>query len=248
MATNVDESGSIATPPQRGFMADQPFFTRYAIVLVLFIIFAFAQFALRGLSNPVTAPPIVHLHGALMVSWLGLLVAQNMLVHKGELGLHRKLGWLAAALVAAIAVVGCMVGINSIARHAVPPFFTDAYFLALTCIGAPLFAATVAWGVTLRRNTQWHRRAMLGSTFLLLEPAFGRLLPMPFMIGRGEWVVLLVQLGFVWLLARHDRKVLGAIHPATKVIALGLILGHVVIELAARLPFVAVLATQVAAG
>ncbi|MEO5774621.1 MAG: hypothetical protein ABIQ32_10965 [Sphingomicrobium sp.] len=245
MATQVEGA---ATAPQRGYLADQQFFTRYAIALVLFIVFGFVQFALRGLSNPVTAPPLVHLHGGLMVSWLGLLIVQNMLVHKGELDLHRKLGWLAAAVVAAIAVVGCMVGINSIARHSVPPFFTDAYFLALTCIGAPLFAATVAWGVTLRRKTQWHRRAMLGSTFLLLEPALGRLLPMPFMVGWGEWVALLFQLGFVWILARHDRKVLGAIHPATKVIALVLILGHVVIELAARLPFTAALATQVAAA
>lgn len=245
MATQA-EGASATETLKRGFMADQPFFTRYAIVLVLFIVVSFAQFAMRGLSNPVGAPPLVHLHGALMVAWLGLLVVQNLLVDKGELGLHRKLGWLAAALVAAIAVIGCLVGINSIARHTVPPFFTDAYFLALTCIGAPLFAATVAWGVTLRRNTQWHRRAMLGSTFLLMEPALGRVLPMPFMVGWGEWVALLGQLGFLWVLARHDRKVLSSIHPATKVIALILILSHVLIELAARLPFVATLASQVA--
>lgn len=247
MATKVEGSAP-PRAPGRGFMADQAFFVRYAIVLALFILFGFAQFAMRGYSNPFTAPPIVHLHGGLMIGWLGIFVAQNMLVHRGELGLHRKLGWIAAAAVVAILWTGIIVGYNAVATHRLPPFFSNAYFLALTAVGSTMFALMVAWAVTLRRQVQWHRRIMLGSIFALLEPALGRLLPMPLMGNWGEWAVLAVQLVFVGVLARHDRNVLGEIHPATKAVAAVLIASHVLIETLARVPAFIAFAEAIAAG
>ena len=39
--------------------------------------------------------------------------------------------------------------------------------------GTCAFAVTIAWAVTLRSRTEWHRRMMFGGTFLLLEPALG---------------------------------------------------------------------------
>ena len=90
-----------------------------------------------------------------------------------------------------------------------------------------MFAAMVVWAITLRRQVQWHRRIMLGSMFILLEPALGRLLPMPLLGMWGEWAILVVQLVFLAVLARHDRKVMGAIHPATKAIAGILVVTHI---------------------
>jgi hypothetical protein len=97
----------------------------------------------------------------------------------------------------------------------VPPFFTNPYFLALTIVEPTVFAGLVAWGVALRRDTQWHRRAMLGATVVILEPALGRLLPMPLMGGWGGWTILVVQLLVLAVLAKHDRKMLGRVHPVT---------------------------------
>ena len=247
MATKV-EGATPSRAPARGFMADQGFFVRYAVVLAAFILIGFVQFALRGYSNFLTAPPIVHLHGGLMVGWLGIFVAQNVLVHRGELGIHRKLGWIAAAVVVVILWTGIMVGYNAVATHRLPPFFSNAYFLALTAFGSTVFASMVAWAVTLRREVQWHRRIMLGAMFILLEPALGRLLPMPLLGNWGEWVVLAIQMVFVGVLARHDRKVLGDVHPATKAIAAILIAEHVLIETAARVPAFIALAEAIAAG
>jgi hypothetical protein len=215
MATKVDGAGAAAHPPVRGFMADQDYFTRFTIILALFIVFGFVQFSLRGFVDVRSAPLLTHLHGAFMVAWLGVVVAQNVLVHRGELGIHRKLGWLAAALVAAIAVLGVTVGFSAVAGQRVPPFFSNPYFLALTMIEPIVFAGVVAWGVSLRRNTQWHRRAMLGATVIILEPALGRLLPMPLMGGWGEWAILALQMLVLAVLAAHDRKVIGKAHPVT---------------------------------
>jgi len=247
MATTV-EGGAPARAPQRGFMADQDFFVRYAIAIAVFILFGFAQFAIRGYSHFLTAPPIVHLHGGLMVGWLGIFIAQNLLIHRGELAIHRKLGWISAGIVVLIAATGLLVGHNALAMHRVPPFFSDPYFLALTGVGSLVFAAMVGWAITLRRQVQWHRRVMLGAMFILLEPALGRLLPMPLLGMWGEWTTLAVQLGFVAILARHDRKVLGEIHPATKAIAAVLIASHILFESLAVFPPLVAYAHTVAGG
>lgn len=236
MATQVDGAGLAARPQGRGYLADQGFFVRYAIILAAFIMFGFLQFAARGFSSFGTAPAIVHLHGGLMVAWLGIFIAQNMLVHKGELGIHRKLGWFSAALVLVISITMAMTGYHAVDTGRQPPFFTPPYFLALTFVGAFVFAGMVLWAVTLRKQVQWHRRVMLGSMFILLEPALGRLLPMPLIMPWGEWLTLAIQLLFVWVLARHDRKVLGSVHAATNAVAAILILSHVAFEVIAVLP------------
>jgi hypothetical protein len=183
-----------------------------------------------------------------MVAWLGVAVAQNILVHKGELQTHRRVGWLAAALVAGIAVMGVTVGFSAVAGQRVPPFFSDPYFLALTIVEPVAFAAVVAWGVSLRRDTQWHRRTMLGANVIILEPALGRLLPMPLMGGMGEWVILALQLLVLTVLARHDRQVLGKTHPATLSMMGIIVLVHLAVFAISIFPPFVALAQAVAAG
>ena len=218
------------------FAADQAFFARFAIFIAFFIVFCFAQFSLRGFVDFRLMPAVVHAHAAIMLIWLGLFVTQNVLIERGELALHRTLGWISAVVVAAVAVLGWAVGYTALELHMVPPFFTPAFFLSLTTIEAAAFAATIAWAVKMRRRTEWHRRLMFGGTFLLLEPALGRLLPMPLLGGYGEWIALACQLLFVAVLARHDRKVLGKVHPATLAVAAILVLVHSLVALVAMLP------------
>ncbi|MDT9597359.1 hypothetical protein [Sphingosinicella rhizophila] len=215
MATKFGDFGPAAAVPMSVFKSDQSFFTRYTMALAFFIVFGFAQFSLRGMVDIRQASLLTHLHGAVMVAWLAVATAQNLLVGRDQLVIHRKLGWIGAALVVAIALLGVAVGFSAVSGHRVPPFFTDPYFLALTIVEPIAFAAIVAWAIALRRRTQWHRRLMLGALILILEPALGRTLPMPFMIGWGEWVILAIQLVALAVLARHDRKVLGSVHPAT---------------------------------
>jgi hypothetical protein len=229
-------------------MADQAFFARYAIFIAIFIIASFVQFSLRGFVDIRTMPPIIHAHGVVMVGWLALFVLQNQLVHRGELAIHRTVGWVSAAVVAAVAVLGLAVGYEALRVHMVPPFFTPSFFLSLTWIEAPAFAILVAFAVRLRRRTEWHRRIMFGATFILLEPALGRLLPMPLMGAYGEWVALLFQLGFVGFLARHDRKVLGSVHPATAAAGAILVLVHCLVSLVSTLPPVVSFANSIAAA
>lgn len=218
------------------FARDQRFFVRLSISLAAVIVFGFAQFSARGMVDLPAVPGWVHLHAALMLGWLGLLIGQNLLVQRGEISLHRKIGWLGGVLALTICATGLYTGYMAVQLQRFPPFFSNAYFLALTFTELVVFAIMVVWAIALRRQTQWHRRLMIGATIIALEPAFGRLLPMPLLGDWGEWIILVFQLVFVAILARHDRSISGNIHPAT--LASGAIVTavHVVISGLALFP------------
>jgi len=231
------------------YLADQRFFSRLALALAALIVFGFAQWALRGFVDPLRTPIWIHLHGIAMLGWLALIVTQNILAEGGNLALHRQVGWAGLVLAATIISLGMFAGRMALAMHRVPPFFTDAYFLALTHVEVITFGGLVASAIALRRQTQWHRRLMLGATVILMEPALGRLLPMP-LLGQtgGGWTEAALQVGFLGILARHDRKVTGTIHPATW-LGMAAVAGvHGVIQLLAASPAVAAIAQAIAQG
>ncbi|ABD24537.1 conserved hypothetical protein [Novosphingobium aromaticivorans DSM 12444] len=238
-----------ATSTAYPYSRDQRFFTRMAIGMALFVVFAFGQWALRGFSSPTTAPVWVHLHGIAMLSWLALVVVQNQLAASGNIALHRKLGWTGLGLVFVVAGLGMFTGRMAIELHRVPPFFSNAYFLALTHFGVLIFAAMVIAAIAMRRNTQWHRRLMTGAMILILEPAIGRLVPAP-ILGPVLTPVseATFQLCVVGVMAMHDVKVRGTVHPATRISALAVIvLFALVMGLSVFPPFVS-LAEGIAAG
>lgn len=232
----------------RGFLADQPFFTRYAVVLALIILFGFAQFEMRGFVDIRAAPAFLHLHGAIMVSWLALTVAQNLIIQKPNVQLHRTVGWVGSGLAAAVVVMGAYTGRQAIIRHMAPPFFTTPQFLALTQVEAIAFGLLVILAILKRRETQAHRRFMLISTIQIVEPAFGRILPMPLLGGWGEWMILGIQLVMLGVLARHDRKVLGAVNRATVTGGAIVVGSHVMITALSSIPAFAAYANALAAG
>jgi len=221
---------------ERNYLADQTYFTKFSIILALIIIFGFAQFAARGIVDVSAAPIWVHIHGVMMLAWLGLFVSQNILIQRGAIKYHLKLGWFSLFLAFAVVVLTCFAGYMAVALGRQPPFFSGPYFVALVYVEAIVFLAVIIWAITKRKETQWHRRLMFGATIVILAPAFGRLLPLPLMGDWGEWVVLLVQLGFVALIARHDRRVLGLVHPAAVGVGVIVIAVHVVVTALAFFP------------
>lgn len=228
--------------------SDEKFFARFAIGLSAFILFGFVQFGLRGFVDYAKAPWWMHVHGAIMIAWLAAFCAQTILMANGNRAMHRKLGWLAAGLTVVVVAMACFVGIMAVRAHVQPPYFAPAYFLALTQVGAVVFGGLVFAAITRRTQTDYHRRLMAGSLVAVTEPALGRVLPMPFMIGWGEWAVLAVQLGLVAIVAVHDRRTLGRIHPATATVGAIIAMTHVLVELSATNPRIQGVAASIAGG
>lgn len=197
------------------YRQDQAFFFRLAIGIFVLVVFAFLQWALRGFSNVAVAPLTVHIHGIAMLGWLGLFIVQNYLAGSGNLAVHRKLGWCGAALALFICGIGTQVTVQAIALHRVPPIFTDPYFLMLGPVHLAFFIAVLAAALVRRRSTEWHRRLMLVATVVLMEPAFGRLVPGPIiMTPWGPWIEGALQAAVLGIAMLHDRRTRGAVHPA----------------------------------
>jgi hypothetical protein len=247
MAT-VASDGTASFANGKNYLADQAYFTKYSVILVLIILFGFAQFALRGFVDVSAAPVWVHAHGVMMLLWLGLFVSQNLLIQRGAIKYHRKLGWFSLLVAIGLVALTCFTGYMAVALGRQPPFFTGPYFFALVYVEAIVFLAMIIWAITKRKDTQWHRRLMFGATIVILEPAFGRLLPLPLLGDWGEWLIMLVQLGFVWLIARHDRRILGRVHPATLAISVIVIAVHVAVTALAFFPPLVSFAESVAAA
>jgi hypothetical protein len=211
----------------RSLVREETIYRRMAIGFAAVILFAFGQFGARGLVDYRQVPVVVHIHAIAMVAWLGVFVTQSTLAERGAPAMHRQLGWAGLALALAIPPLAIATCVTVLRAHAVPPFFTPAFFLSLVAVESITFAGLVIAAIMLRRRTDWHRRLLIGSTIILLEPALGRLLPMPLMGGWGEWVAMAVQLLAAGLVARNDIARLGKVHPATWVAAAAIVFTHV---------------------
>ena len=215
---------------------EESFYQKMAIGLAVFILFAFVQFEARGMADIRQVPLVVHLHATAMLLWLGLLVIQSTLAQRMDLAMHRRLGWTGLVLALAIPPLAIATCVTALRLHAVPPFFAPSFFMALVTTESLLFSGVVLAAIALRRRTDWHRRLMIGASLILLEPALGRLLPMPLLGPWGEWIALALQLVPAGLLVRHDLATHGTLHQATS-LAIGLlVLSHVLVPLVALTP------------
>lgn len=216
------------------YAEDQPFFVRSSIVIAAVTISCFLQYAARGLVDLRAEPIWVHVHAAMMVSWLGFFVTQNILA-TGNVRLHRRLGKAGVVLAIVIVALGWFTAYKSFQLHHNLAGYNASWALAQESIATVAFLGLVLWGVTARRDPQFHRRLLLGATvFVAINPALSRALPPEF---SGEpasgWAILAAEVVLLAVLVRHDRKVLGMIHPATVRIAGVITLGQVaMIELA----------------
>ncbi|GAB3796309.1 hypothetical protein GCM10028819_13670 [Spirosoma humi] len=178
-----------------------------------------------------------HLHGASAGLWMGLLILQPILYRRGQLALHRKLGWIGTAvLVPALLIGGVkMMRLMLQAADAYPPgavyqlSFIDASSLLLFS----LFLGLSLWN---GQRLALHARYMVCTVLIILPPAITRLL---FFIPwfdsfaktlNGSFVAIEVVLLFLLV---DDRRI-GRLQPAYP-LALGLfLLLHLTMNLAGQ--------------
>lgn len=206
---------TIAGQPLAPRVGDERFFLRAAVIMTAIIVAGFSFQLAMGRST-FASPVRVHVHAVLFMGWVGIYLLQNIFVATGRIGLHRKLGWVAAVWMVAMVVSGFVVTVAMVRAGTVPFFFQPLHFLVFDPVALLTFGGLTAAAVLLRRRTEWHRRLHFCGMTILLAPAFGRLLPLP-LIQPWSWeatfaVTLLFPLAGMWA----DTRRSGRVHPAWK--------------------------------
>lgn len=170
-------------------------------------------------------PWLYHLHAVVMLGWIGLYLTQNTLIFRGNLALHRRVGWLSVPMLPLVAVMAFLIMRTSLQRTGGPFFFDQNQFLISNTMAMGVFFGLVSWAILVRANTGWHRRLMFCAFAILTGPGIGRLLPGPLMIPYA-WYVVAIALPMVFPLIGMiaDKRRFGSVHPAW-FWAVGLVIG-----------------------
>jgi hypothetical protein len=192
---------------------DEAFFLKSAIVMALVVVTGFStQFALG--RSTFASPLRVHLHAVVFMGWVAIYVTQNVLASRGSLALHRRLGWVATGWMIAMVVLGFVVTIAMVRNGTTPFFFQPVQFMVFDPMTVVTVAALTFAAVRLRRQTDWHRRLHYCAMALVMTPAFGRLLPMPFLIPFAFEATIMCALLVISVGMIRDKRRSGAVHPA----------------------------------
>ena len=205
---------SVIMPGERPRAVGRPFYLMMSLAMAAVIVAGFSNTVPEDFTHRPGLPLLLHVHGAVFSLWVLLFVAQPAFIARGSVALHRKIGWIGAALAAAMLVMGVAATLFAIRYGFVPSFFPKPIFLVMNLIGILVFAGLVAGGIALRKQAEWHKRLMLCATVSILGPGLGRLLPM----GSFGAAAPLVMFGAIALFAFAgpvaDIVVRRRVHPA----------------------------------
>jgi hypothetical protein len=154
---------------------DRPFYawTAAAAALIAFAGFARTYYLKPWFDSP-ELPSLIHVHGVVMTLWVLLFVAQVVLVAKGRVDLHRRLGIAGAVLAVVVVILGILTAING-ARRGVPVGAPPLIFMAITMSVVVVFAIFVAVALHYRKRSDYHKRLMVLATLTVLQPGVARI-------------------------------------------------------------------------
>jgi hypothetical protein len=174
-------------------------------------------------------------HGTAFTAWVVLFAVQTSLITAGLRNVHRKLGWLGAALATTMVVLGLMLSIDVARGGSAPLALPPLSFLIIPFTDMVLFAPLVAAAVYFRRSPETHKRLMLIATLSLLGAPLARITGTPGVGGPPVFfgVPDLLILGG----AIYDRLSRGRVHPAYKWAGGAVVVSQVARLALARTPF-----------
>ena len=159
---------------KRGPRADDIFFVGMALLILALVFAGFADsYILPGMVLAALPNLLVHIHGALFVCWIFLLVAQTWLVATRRIRLHMTAGLLAMLLLPVLYLFGVLTLFDSIRRAGTP--VPPEIILVGDLEELTLFALLTTWGFLARRNPIAHKRLMILGTLAMTGPAIDRI-------------------------------------------------------------------------
>jgi hypothetical protein len=188
------------------------FFVVMAIVFPILAVLGFTPSYMMVYSGAVTLHWFAHVHGAIMSSWLLVFLVQSVLVVKGELKYHRRLGLLSVGL--GVMVWLCMISASIRGRLAYYfPVEDDVWdVLLIELYASSLFALFFTWGILVRKDAAAHKRLILLATIIIMTAAVDRI---QFLPGAGTMLKFVYLDALLIPLFIYDLVTLKRIHKIT---------------------------------
>lgn len=118
---------------------------------------------------------VIHIHGALLMTWLLLLIVQPLLIHFNKPALHRNIGKISYVLGPLIILFIFLVGKGSYGRSlGKAPEQVILAVMALDIRGLVSFAIIWALAMIYRKTPAAHMRYMIATGILGIGPGVGR--------------------------------------------------------------------------
>ena len=150
------------------------FFPGTALLVAIAVVGGFARtYFLAGMFWAKLPSLLVHVHGALFMLWIALLVTQVSLIAAHRTRWHMRLGVAGMFLAPLMLVTGFATLVGAIKRQFVPPPVLR-YIATVDILLLSLFAFFVLWAFLARRDAATHKRAILFATFIIIGPAIAR--------------------------------------------------------------------------
>jgi len=182
------EAGTNATAPRF-------FWVGMAVFLIVIVFLGFGSTYGRQLvlgkeisgAGVVETDWVIHLHAAVFVGWTALLLAQTILIARGQTQAHMRLGgYGGTALAGALIGVGVLITAVQAQAGVSKGVFTWAEVPLLTMqswFGLLGFAVLFGLGLLYRRRPAAHKRYMTLATVMLVTAATSR---MGYLLGPWE--------------------------------------------------------------
>lgn len=163
------------------------------------------------IAGTVHEPTIIHIHAAVMVTWLALFIAQVWFAASGRVRLHLSVGpWVMGYGV--VVVVAGLLAISEAfaARLATGDVFGAQRWLFGTLRDVTFFVPFLAAGWVYRKRPEIHKRVMLVATTILVLPAVSRMTFLGAPVAL--WKFMLVWPLPVYLAMVHDYRTKRRVH------------------------------------
>jgi len=197
---------------------DHRFYLGTGLVALGLVFWGFAPtYYLKLIFGTPQLPTRLHIHGAVMSSWLILFFVQACLISARRAQWHRRLGIIGIIIAIGVVLLGSTTTIGAAARE-VGRHSDEANsrvaVLCLELIQMALFAGLVAAAVAMRRRPDFHKRLMLLATACMMPSAFSRIpLNLTFMVSNFESILILFNLCVI-VAALIDSLRNRRLHPA----------------------------------
>lgn len=155
------------------------------------------------------AQGLAHLHALAMLSWIGMLVAQPMLIRGRQLAWHRRIGKASYVVVPLLVVSALCLAQLRISEAPPQMLALQQTILYLGLSASVLFVVVWGLGIRYRRDTALHARYMVGTALTLVDPSLVRVMifwmpdvPPPLY----QWITYGLVYAILALLIALDRK------------------------------------------